>query len=524
MNRARILAATALLAITALPACNGLHTPTAAEQGAKKMEQIGNKASAIARRVAFSPEAVAKTIVTEGGETKELAQTLLAPAEAAKELRTLANEVAGAGATDAQRRDAKVLASRMRRDALMLDLMDLERISQIQGGLARQIEERIAAIRSVEASGDLRAEELAAAWVAGAQGAKTSFDGMIAEEAKRADDAKAELKPLDAVVTEKSQEAESLDIEIQGLRAQAATSPPSKALPLMLDARAKLDQAQNLRTAVSQAESDAEPHRSTVRVAEKATAGNEAMESFLSDRMNEASKAQEGAKSRAGAARKRVMELAGEAAGLAKEFAAIQADLYQPALKSVSENFGTGDLASKNPTDAAMISLAKARLSGIQVDGIYQAMIIATATPAAGGSPDSGQLDSMRASRDTLTASAKASLIEARDALSGVDGASAKPIVAAIERMATTLGVDITKPAAPAAPAGDDAKSDAAATPADPGATPADPSAAPAEGSPAASPGTPEAAPGGDGAAPAPAEKPADAPADPAPAQDEPNK
>ena len=40
MNRARILAATALLAITALPACNGLHTPTAAEQGAKKMEQI----------------------------------------------------------------------------------------------------------------------------------------------------------------------------------------------------------------------------------------------------------------------------------------------------------------------------------------------------------------------------------------------------------------------------------------------------------------------------------------------------
>ena len=31
----------------------------------------------------------------------------------------------------------------MRRDALMLDLMDLERISQIQGGLARQIEERI---------------------------------------------------------------------------------------------------------------------------------------------------------------------------------------------------------------------------------------------------------------------------------------------------------------------------------------------------------------------------------------------
>ena len=129
MNRARILAATALLAVTALPACNGLHTPTAAEQGAKKMEKASAKARALASRIAFSPDAVSKTLPVDGGEARELAQTLLAPAEAAKELRTLASEVAGAGAIDAQRRDAKVLATRMRRDALMLDLMDLERIA-----------------------------------------------------------------------------------------------------------------------------------------------------------------------------------------------------------------------------------------------------------------------------------------------------------------------------------------------------------------------------------------------------------
>jgi hypothetical protein len=139
MNRARILAATALLAVTALPACNGLHTPTAAEQGAKKMEKASAKARALASRIAFSPDAVSKTLPVDGGEARELTQTLLAPAEAAKELRTLASEVAGAGATDAQRRDAKVLATRMRRDALMLDLMDLERIAQVKSGLARQI-------------------------------------------------------------------------------------------------------------------------------------------------------------------------------------------------------------------------------------------------------------------------------------------------------------------------------------------------------------------------------------------------
>jgi hypothetical protein len=508
MNRARILAATALLAITTLPACNGLHTPTAAEQGAKKMAKSSAKARALASRITFSPDAVAKTLPVEGGEARELAETLLAPAEAAKELRELANEVAGAGATDAQRRDAKILATRMRRDALMLDLMDLERISQSQGSRARQIEERIAAIRSVEASGDLRAEELAAARVKGAQGAKASFDGMIADEEKRADDAKGELKPLDAAVTEKSQEAESLDVEIEGLRAQAATSAPSKALPLMLDARAKLDQAQDLRVAVSQADRDAEQYRSTVRVAEKATAGNDSMGSFLSGRIDEASKAQDGAKARAGAARKRVMELAGEAAGLAKEFAAVQADLYQPALKSVTENFEGGDVASRNSTDAAMMSLAKARFAGIQMDGIDQGLIIAAAAQAAGASGASGAVEAMKADREKLTASAKASLIEARDALSGVEGSSAKPVMAAINQMATTLGVDITKPAAPAAPAEDAPSPDA---PADANAAPA----VPAEGAPAD-------APAADGAAPA--EQPADAPADPAPAQDEPNK
>lgn len=520
MNRARILAATALLAVTALPACNGLHTPSAAEQGAKKMAQSSAKARTLASRITYSPDAVSKTLPVEGAEAKELSQTLIAPAEAAKELRTLAGEVAGAGANDAQRREAKSLATRMRRDALMLDLMDLERISQLKGALARKIEERIAAIRSVEASGDLRAGEVASARVKASKAAKAAFDGMLADEKKSADDASSALKPLETAASEKTQEAESLDIEIQGLRAQAATSAPSKALPLMLDARAKLDQAQDLRVAASEAERNAESHRSTLRVTERATAGTDPMAALLNGQIEEATKAQDSATSRASAARKRMMELAGEAAGFAKEYGTIRQELYEPAVKSVTENFGGGDLASKNSTDAAMMSLAKARFAGIQVDGIDQEMIMASAAQAAGGSAVSDAMNALRTERGTLTASARTSLIEARDALSGVEGAAAKPLMDAVAKMAESLGVDIAKPVAPAAPASDGAAPDAAAAPADAGTAPADGQAAPADGSPAD--GAPAAAPGTDGGAPA--EQPATPPADPAPAQAEPNK
>jgi hypothetical protein len=239
------------------------------------------------------------------------------------------------------------------------------------------------------------------------------------------------------------------------------------------------------------------------------------MDSFLSGRIDEAEKAQDGAKARAGAARKRVMELAGEAAGLAKEFATVQADLYEPALKSVTENFGAGDVASKNSTDAAMMSLAKARFAAIQLDVVDQGMILAAAAQAAGGSAASGAMDAMRTERDKLTSSAKASLIEARDALSGVDGGSAKPLMTAIEQMATALGIDIAKLAAPAPAAEEAPTPDATAVPADAAEAPADANAAPADGAPAA-------APDADGAAPA--AKPSDTPADPAPASDEPNK
>jgi hypothetical protein len=244
------------------------------------------------------------------------------------------------------------------------------------------------------------------------------------------------------------------------------------------------------------------------------------MAALLTGQIDEAAKAQDSATSRASAARKRMMELAGEAAGFAKEYGTIRQELYEPAVKSVTENFGGGDLASKNSTDAAMMSLAKARFAGIQVDGIDQELIMASAAQAAGGSAVSDAMGALRTERDTLTASARTSLIEARDALSGVEGAAAKPLMDAVAKMAESLGVDIAKPVAPAVPASDGAAPDAAAAPADAGTAPTDGQGAPADGSPAD--GAPAAAPGTDGSAPA--EQPATPPEDPAPAQAEPNK
>ena len=202
MNRARILAAATLLMSTALPACNGLHTPSPAEQGAKKITQVTAKARGISSRITYSPDAVSKSLPVEGGEAKELAQGLLAPADAAKELRALATEVTSAAGSDSQRKEAKTLATRLRRDAMMLDLMDLERVSQLKSAIASGIAERLAAIRSIDASGDLQATQEAAARTKASQGAKSAFDGSVAAETDRADAARTALQPLDAAINE----------------------------------------------------------------------------------------------------------------------------------------------------------------------------------------------------------------------------------------------------------------------------------------------------------------------------------
>jgi hypothetical protein len=517
MNRARILAAATLLMSTALPACNGLHTPSPAEQGAKKITQVTAKARGISSRITFSPDAVSKSLPVEGGETKELAQGLLAPAEAAKELRALASEVTAAAGSDSQRKEAKTLAIRMRRDAMMLDLMDLERISQLKSALAGGIAERLAAIRSIDASGDLQATQEAAARTKASQGAKSSFDESVAAETDRADAARTALQPLDASINEKESSAESLDIDIQTLRAKAATSTPSAALPLMIDARSKLDAAQTLRVDASTDDREAEPYRSTVRIVDTATKGNAEIadtNKFLADRIDESSKAEVGAKARASAAMKRTRELGAEAAALMKEFTTLESELFQPALKNVEENINGDGLTAKNSTDQAAISIAKARFAAIQIDAIDQAMSLMAAAQAL-GAPTGDGAEQLRTQRDKLAGNAKAALVEARDALSGVESGAGAPMLRSIAELAAALGIEVPATAAPAAAATtDDAAPTGDAPPADDAAPATD--AAPAdETAPATDPdGTPVVppAPAGDPAA-APAGEPAPAPA-----------
>ena len=541
MNRVRILAAATLLMSTALPACNGLHTPSPAEQGAKKITQVTAKARGISSRITFSPDAVSKSLPVEGGETKELAQGLLAPAEAAKELRALASEVTAAAGSDSQRKEAKTLAIRMRRDAMMLDLMDLERISQLKSALAGGIAERLAAIRSIDASGDLQATQEAAARTKASQGAKSSFDESVAAETDRADSARTALQPLDASINEKESSAESLDIDIQTLRAKAATSTPSAALPLMIDARSKLDAAQTLRVDASTDDREAEPYRSTVRIVDLATKENAEItdtNKFLDARIDESRKAEVGAKARASAAMKRTRELGAEAAALMKEFTTLESELFQPALKNVEENINGDGLTAKNSTDQAAISIAKARFAAIQIDSIDQAMSLMAAAKAL-GAPTGDGAEQLRTQRDKLAGNAKSALVEARDALSGVEVGAAAPMLRSITELAAALGIEVPITAAPAAaattedaaPAGDAPPADDAAPATD--AAPAD-ETAPAtgpDGSPAVPPtpaGDPAAAPAGD-PAPAPAGDPAADPAVPpqaAPTTDpeEPNK
>jgi hypothetical protein len=541
MNRARILAAATLLMSTALPACNGLHTPSPAEQGAKKITQVTAKARGISSRITFSPDAVSKSLPVEGGEAKELAQGLLAPADAAKELRALATEVTSAAGSDSQRKEAKTLATRMRRDAMMLDLMDLERISQLKSAIASGIAERLAAIRSIDASGDLQATEEAAARTKASQGAKSAFEGSIAAETDRADAARTALQPLDAAINEKESNAESLDIDIQTLRAKAATSTPSAALPLMIDARSKLDAAQTLRVDASTDDREAEPYRSTVRIVDMATKGNAEIadtNKFLADRIDESGKAEVGAKARASAAKKRTRELGTEAAALMKDFMTLETELFQPALKNVEENINGDGLTAKNSTDQAAIAIAKARFAAIQIDAVDQAMSLMAAAQSM-GAPAGGGAEQLRAQRDKLTGTAKAALVEARDALSGVESGAGAPMLRSIAELAAALGIEVPTTAAPAAaattdesaPAGDAAPTGDAAPVGDAApagdAPPADAPNGSAEVPPTPA-GDPAAAPGAD-PAPTPAGEPAADPAvppqaDPATDPEEPNK
>jgi hypothetical protein len=259
---------------------------------------------------------------------------------------------------------------------------------------------------------------------------------------------------------------------------------------------------------------------------------------FLADRIDESSKAEVGAKARASAAMKRTRELGTEAAALMKEFMTLETELFQPALKNVEENINGDGLTAKNSTDQAAIAIAKARFAAIQIDAVDQAMSLMAAAQSM-GAPAGGGAEQLRAQRDKLTGSAKAALLEARDALSGVESDAGAPMLRSIAELAAALGIEVPATAAPAAaatsdetaPAGDAAPTGDAAPATDAAPVGDTPPADAPDGSadvPPTPAGDPAAAPGAD-PAPTPAGEPAADPAvppqaDPTTDPEEPNK
>jgi hypothetical protein len=520
--------ASLFLAASLLPACNGVQVPSAAESGARKVSQATAKARALGRRIAPSPDAVGKTVVADGGEAREVSQPMLAPTEAASQLRLLAGEVNAAGATERQRRDAQEVAARIKMDALLLEFAELERASQVKSRLLGEVEDRVAAARAIQASGEVTAAAELEARLASYRKAKDAYGRMVGEQRSQVERARSALQPLEADINSKRTAADLLDGESQALRGQASASEASAAMALIEESRGKLSEAQDLRSAAAEADRTAEELRSALRIADAALAGENGAAKSLDELVDGASKAVEGARARATAAKTRAEALAAELAGLVGEIKRVDAELYEPAVKAVSDAIEGGGFPSKSPMDNAAVAMCKARLASIRLDGELQGIALAGAL----GAGDAA--DGIRASRDKHLADAKAALLEARDALAGSSDANATGLLTAIGAMAKSLGVDVAAPAPAAAnsdgaaPAGDAPEPASDAPP--PGDAPANDAPAEPSGDEPAPAADPAAPPAGDpGAPPAdPATPPAD-PADPTPppadpGADEPNK
>jgi predicted nucleic acid-binding Zn-ribbon protein len=424
----------------------------------------------------------------------------------------------------------------MRRDALLLDLMDLERVAQLKGAVLAGIESRVAEIRSIQASGELSATVELDAQLESFREAGSSYAALVSAERARVDAARSSLQPLEAEIGDRRAGADKLDSEVQELRGKAAISEPERALPYIAEARQKLNEAQDLRLAASTAEQGAEPLRSAVRIGSAALGEDDPAASMLAARVSAAQQAVEAARTRAAAAKSRTEGRMAEIAEAAKELQRLQTELYEPAVKSVEEAFQAGEFPSRGPTDNAVIAIARARFAAIRADDEGQGLLLATAV----GAGDGTAAEQIRAERAKLIDEAKAALVEARDGLAGADATVADPMLRSIETLAASLGIDLpsgrtpagaaptdeppadtanSEPAAdasPAAPAGDDA----GAPPADPVEPGAEPMAPPADpSSPPADPSTPPADPADPSAPPA---DPTPPPADPG--SDEPNK
>jgi len=518
MRHPRFISCALLVLSASVAGCEGLHAPTAEEKAARRIDDAVAKAAALSRRIASAPGAVGRTI-EEDGATREIQDAMFSPAEGARQLRELASQVANAGAGQAQRKAAGDLAARLRRDALTLDLIDLERLSAERGAIAREVERRLGAIRTIEASGDLRLATAAQARIDGMQAAVEKFDEAVEAERQRGEDVKGKLEELDGFIADQNRRADLAMAASGELLAKAMTSSADEGSRLAEEARNKAYEAQDLRMQAAEADRQATELRSTVRIAETATADTDATATFLTARVEESREAAKGARGRAEAAKTRIDRLVAETGELVKEFTALNAEQCEPVAKAIEEALQDGALSSGGTgLDGAALALARARFAAINVDAIDQgALMAAGAAAMSGGQVDVQALASrFAAARTAEIGKASAALLDARDALSGLEGTAAAPMMASIEQLAAALGIELAELKRPEpAPAPDSEDGEQPAPEAEPSAEPtAEPSEDPAPEDPAADPAAEPAADPADTPEP-PAAEPSDEPDSP---------
>lgn len=448
----RIAAIPALLAAASLLAgCEARERSVAERERAAKAAQAAAAARDVAAMVSPSPEAVA-TSKADGESTAEIAKPVLAPSAGAEALENAAGRItsAASGAGPKESAAAQALAGRLRMEAVAIRLSEAERL----GALAASVAEEAVSARRMAAA-------LAASATPGnlPKNAEAAREAARAHDAERqriqapADEAKTELEALEARIDDDNGAAEKLDSEILALRGEAAVAPADRALPLMIEAREKLEEAQTRRRQASAAEMDAEPRRSTVRVAQAALSGTDSAGTYLSGRADNLAAAAKALGSAGAAAAADSRELEQFATGRAEAFRRIRSEEFAPAAEGVEKALEAG-IAAKDPIDTARLALLRARFA------VLQARVARAEASMAEGSASAAA----DAATDGLMEKAKAALIDARDALAGLEAERGGRMLASANGMASALGLDLSKPAEPpsAAEGGDGSNAEAA--------------------------------------------------------------
>lgn len=501
MHHARFIACTSVSLAALLFGCDGLHAPSAEEKGARKLADATARARMLALRIAPSPDAVSASLEEEGGTTREVSKPVLAPADAAKELRTLAAEIANAGGSDAQKRDARELAASMRRDALVLEVAELERLTAERDRLDADAQRLEMMARILSSTGDTGVEAKTSQELRRAADTyRREIEKKMSSETENARDA----DQLAARATERTKQASTYEAEMNAKLARAMASNASDALGHVSEAQKDLLDALENRKQAAQLESDSFVPRGNARILAAEVEDHERMLAFMMSLAEAYSKASEGQAARRQALEAMATALQTEARSLRERRESLQKDRLASLAESIT---------------AALESKGDAPIQGVQ--GAADAMLEARIAMLLADSDAPGSEVRQRVS---------AMLSTAHVAVREVDSASARSVRSSIEALAQSIGADLAAPPQPPeaaeSPEGSDAGGmaapDAPAPASDAPAPDAPAPDAPAPDAPAPDAPAPDAPPAGDPAPSDPSAPPAGEPEAPPAQPDEP--